>query len=183
MFSERLSRRELIGASAGIAAVAASPLAAQLPAEVDVSRLVRTALFVSDLEASKRFYRDLLGLDEVFFEGEFKGDMLGQLLGIPANAPTRVIILKAEGAPFGMIGLFQVTGHKLRRVRKRRGSVNIGEGVLVFNAARLDPIVAKLRAGGFTIVSPPVNLTPRWREMTFYGPDDVLINLIERPDR
>lgn len=174
----------MIGGAIGLTAIAALPAAAQPAMSADeVSRLVRTALFVSDFEAAKRFYRDLLGLDEVLFEGMFKGEALGRLLGIPADAPTRAIILKAEGPPFGMIGLFEVTGHKLRRVRKKRGSVNIGEGVLVFNAARLDPIMAKLRAGGFTIVCPPVNLTPRWREMTFYGPDDVLINLIERPDR
>lgn len=173
-----LNRRELIAVSAGLA-LAAAPGAAQAQ-NVDASRLVRTALFVSDFEASKRFYRDLLGLDEVLFEGGFEGEVLGRLLGIPANAPTNAIILKAEGPPFGMIGLFQVTGAKLKKVKKKRGSVNIGEGVLVFNVPRLDPLVERLRAGGHGIVCPPVNLTPRFREMTFYGPDDVLINAIER---
>lgn len=173
-----LSRRDLFAVSAGLA-LAAAPGAAQAQS-VDASQLVRTALFVSDFEASKRFYRDLLGLDEVLFEGEFKGEVLGRLLGIPATAPARAIILKAEGPPFGMIGIFQVTGAKLKKVRKKRGSVNIGEGVLVFNVPRLDPLVERLRTGGHTIVCPPVNLTPRFREMTFYGPDDVLINAIER---
>ena len=179
--SDGPSRRALIGGAIGAAALTALPARAQNP--VEVSRLVRTALFVSNLDAAARFYRDLLGLDEVFYQGEFEGEALGRLLGIPADALTKALILKAEGPPFGMIGLFEVTGHKLRRVRKRRGSVNIGEGVLVFNVARLDPLVERLRAGGFTIVCPPVNLTPRFREMTFYGPDDVLINAIERAER
>jgi catechol 2,3-dioxygenase-like lactoylglutathione lyase family enzyme len=182
--SDWLSRREAIAAAAAMAGVlGAGPARAQPAADVDVSRLVRTALFVSDLDRSLAFYRDLLGLDEVFFQGTFTGPVLGRLLGLPANAQVRACILKAEGPAFGMIGLFEVRGRGRPRVRKQRGTVNVGEAVLVFYAARLDPIVARLRAGGYTIISEPVNLTPRWREMTCYGPDDVMINLIEREHR
>lgn len=173
-----MRRRDMLAAAAG-GAVAAGWQDAARAAGVDVSRLVRTALFVSDLDAAKRFYRDLLGLDQVFYEGEFKGEAAGLLLGIPPTALTKAFIVKAEGPPFGMIGLFEVTGHKLRRVSKRRGAVNIGEGVLVFYVPNLDPLVERLRGGGYEIVCPPVKLI-RSREMTFYGPDGVLINAIER---
>jgi catechol 2,3-dioxygenase-like lactoylglutathione lyase family enzyme len=182
--SDRPSRREAIAAAALLAGFAGVGAAAAQPArDVDVSRLVRTALFVSDFEAAVAFYRDLLGLDEIFFQGTFTGPVLGRLLGLPANAEVRACILKADGPAFGMIGLFHVAGRGRPRVRKRRGTVNVGEAVLVFYAARLDPLVERLRAGGHEIVCPPVNLTPRWREMTFYGPDDVMINAIEREHR
>jgi len=182
--SDGLSRREAIAAAVAMAGLAGAGEASAQPArDVDVSRLVRTALFVSDFEASLAFYRDLLGLEEIFFQGNFTGPVLGRLLGIPADAQVRAAILKAEGPAFGMIGLFHVAGRNRPRVRKRRGTVNIGESVLVFYAPRLEPLMERLQAGGFTIVSPPVNLTPRWREMTFYGPDDVLINVIEREHR
>jgi catechol 2,3-dioxygenase-like lactoylglutathione lyase family enzyme len=181
--SEGISRRELIGASAALGALGLSGTAAEAANELDVSRLVRTAIFVSNLERSLAFYRDLLGLDQTFFQGEFGGPVLGRLLGIPATTKVRAHILKAEGPAFGMIGLFEVGGPRRPRVRKRRGTVNIGESVLVFYMPRLDPLVERLRAGGYDIVSPPVNLVPRFREMMFYGPDDQLINVIEQEHR
>jgi catechol 2,3-dioxygenase-like lactoylglutathione lyase family enzyme len=180
------SRRLVLGAAAaGVGASLAAPINAQGAAagSFDVSRLVRTALFVSDIDQATAFYRDLLGLDQVFYSGSFTGPVAGRLLGLPPTAKTIARIFKAEGPPFGMIGLFQVTGAKIRRVRKKRGGVNIGEGVLVFYMPKLDPLVEKLSQGGWTIVCPPVNLVPSFREMTFYGPDDVLINVIERNHR
>jgi catechol 2,3-dioxygenase-like lactoylglutathione lyase family enzyme len=181
--SKGLDRRTLIGGAAGAAAAAAFSSPAAAADGLDVSRLVRTALFVSDIEEATAFYRDLLGLDQVFYSGNFTGPVAGRLLGIPENAKTIARIFKAEGPPYGMIGLFQVTGAKLKRVRKKRGAVNIGEGVLVFYMPKLDPLVERLTKAGWTIVSPPVNLVPAFREMMFYGPDDVLINVIERNHR
>ena len=170
--------------TAAAAAGAVGPLAAPALAAtgLDVSRLVRSALFVSDLPRSKSFYKDLLGLDQILFEGQFRGGTLGRLLGLPADAVVDACILKAEGPAYGMIGLFQVAGQR-PRVRKRRGTVNVGEAVLVFYAAQLDRFTEQVRAAGWTVVCPPVNLTPRFREMTFYGPDDQLINVIERDHR
>ena len=187
-----INRRSLIAAAVAVAtagSVATAPAAAQsAPTSIrptgslDISRLVRTALFVSDLEAATRFYRDTLGLEQLFFQGEFSGPEAGAVLGVPASAKVTVRILKAEGMPYGMIGLFHVAGAKLQRVRKKRGSVNIGEGILVFYMPALDPLVERLRTGGWTIVSPPVKIG-RSRELMFYGPDDVLINVMERDHR
>lgn len=166
----------------GAAALAAAPDAwATSPGSgLDISRQVRTALFVSDMEVSTAFYRDLLGLDQLFYSGDFTGPVVGRVLGIPPSAKTIARIFKVAGPPFGMIGLFQVTGAKIGRLRKRRGSVNIGESVLVFYMPALDPLVDRLKAGGWDIVCPPVSLVKGSREMSFYGPDDVLINVIER---
>jgi len=181
--------RALITASLAAALLAAGPATAQapsatatMPAKLDISRLVRTALFVTDLDAATGFYRDTLGLDQLFYEGDFTGPEAGRVLGIPATAKVRFRILKAEGQPYGMIGLFQVEGAKLQRVKKKRGSVNIGEGVLVFYVPKLEPLVERLQAGKWTIVSLPVKIG-RSRELMFYGPDDVLINVMERDHR
>ncbi len=160
----------------------ASPQSPPTVTKGEISQLVRTALFVSDLEAATGFYRDVLGLQELFFEGSFTGREAGAVLGIPAGAKTKFRILKAEGTPYGMIGLFQIEGAKLAKVKKRRGGVNIGEGVLVFYQPKLEPLIARLNAGGWTILSPPVKIG-RSRELMFYGPDDVLINVMERDHR
>jgi catechol 2,3-dioxygenase-like lactoylglutathione lyase family enzyme len=180
--TSELSRRQLIGAAAAAGAVSSLAAPAFAATDLDVSALVRTALFVSDLPKSKSFYKDLLGLDQILFEGQFQGEVLGRLLGIPATAKTNACILKAEGPAYGMVGLFQVEGQR-PRVRKKRGTVNVGEGVLVFYAPKLDAFTDRVRAAGWQVVCPPVNLTPRFREMTFYGPDDQLINVIERDHR
>lgn len=178
---EGLSRRETIAAAAAMLGLLGAGAAGAQPAsDVRVGQLVRTALFVSDFDRSVGFYRDLLGLREVLFQGEFTGPVLARLLGLPAEARVRACILKAAGPAYGMIGIFHVVGRRAPRVRKRRGTVNVGEGVLVFETPRLEPMIERLAAAGYPLLCPPVNLTPRWREMTFYGPDDVLINVIER---
>lgn len=179
-----IARRDVLTGITG-AAIAAAPVSyAQLPAaNLDVSRLVRAALFVSDIEVATSFYRDLLGLDQLFYSGQFTGPIVGRLLGIPAGATTIARILKVDGPPFGMIGLFQVTGGVISRVKKKRGSVNIGESVLVFYMPALDPLVDRLTAGNWKILCAPTSLVPGSREMSFYGPDDVLINVIERNHR
>ena len=182
-----LLKRAVVAAVAGALTLSTAAAQTAAPANkptgaLDISRLVRTALFVSDLEAATRFYRDTLGLEQLFYQGDFTGPAAGAVLGIPASAKVNFRILKAEGIPYGMLGLFQVSGTKLQRVRKKRGSVNIGEGVLVFYMPALDPLVERLKAGGWTIVSPPVKVG-RSRELMFYGPDDVLINVMERDHR
>lgn len=179
-----IGRREVLTGITGAALAAASVAGAKSPASgLDISRLVRTALFVRDIDVATSFYRDLLGLDQLFYSGKFTGPIVGQLLGIPAGATTIARILKVEGLPFGMIGLFQVLGGNISRVQKQRGSVNIGESVLVFYMPALDPLVDRLNASHWQILCRPTSLVPGSREMSFYGPDDVLINVIERNHR
>jgi catechol 2,3-dioxygenase-like lactoylglutathione lyase family enzyme len=178
-----VTRRHVVAGA--LAGATLGDVAAAADAAGRVSRLVRTALFVSDLDASTTFFRDVLGLPELFYEGNFSGPALERLLGLAAGARVSARILKAEGPPFGMIGLFEVAGVRLERVQKRRGVVNVGESVLVFYLPALDPLVARLQAAGHTIVCPPTPLfvrdgVPVGREMTFYAPDDVLVNVIER---
>jgi catechol 2,3-dioxygenase-like lactoylglutathione lyase family enzyme len=84
-----------------------------------------------------------------------------------------------------MVARFQVTGQTLTRVQKTQGTVNIGEGVLVFNRPDLDALAARLAALGHGFVSGPERLvdTPQRRinrEVMLRDPDGVLINIIER---
>jgi len=148
-----------------------------------ISPMVRTALFVSDLERSARFYREVLGLTEIFFEGELTDGNAHELLGVPPGSHTQAVILKAPGPAWGMVGLFEVSEPSPPRLSRRAETINVGEGCLVFYCSDLTPVVRKLEAGGQQIIRRPVQLRIgnmiKQREMCFRDPDGVLINLIE----
>lgn len=149
-----------------------------------LSPMVRSAIFVADLERSSKFYRQVLQLDEVFFEGELSDGNAHLLLGMPAGMTTRALILKAPGPAWGMVGLFELTDPAPQPLERRdHDAANIGETCLVFYCADLDPVLAALRAGGHTVLCPPTPLVigdfVKQREMTFRDPDGIMINLIE----
>ncbi|MBL8644324.1 MAG: VOC family protein [Rhodospirillaceae bacterium] len=149
-----------------------------------VSQMVRAALMVSDLDKSRAFYTQVLGLTEVYMQGEAKGGNMHALIGMPASITTRVCILKVPGKPaYGMVGLFEVKNPSPPPIRRDNASSNIGELCLVFYCDNLDPVHAYAQKSGLGIVSPPVPLRVRGhikqREMTLRGPDGEKINLIE----
>ena len=150
-----------------------------------VSRLVRTALFVSDLDRSSRFYKQGLGYHEVYSGGELTHKVAHALLGVPEDAAIRYEIVKVDGPNFGMIGLFEVKPSP-PPVNRRSGGVNVGEGCLVLLTTDIRAVRNRLVDMGAEIVCEPQRLVvrgdgPGSLEMTCRDPDGMLINLIERP--
>lgn len=150
-----------------------------------VSRLVRTALFVSDLDRSSRFYKQGLGYHEVYSGGELTHKVAHALLGVPEDSAIRYEIVKAEGPNFGMIGMFEVKPSP-PTVSRVSGSVNVGEGCLVLLTTDIRAVRDRLVDMGAEIVCEPQRLVVRGDgtgnlEMTCRDPDGMLINLIERP--
>ncbi|MFO1425707.1 MAG: VOC family protein [Steroidobacteraceae bacterium] len=148
--------------------------------------MVRGAVTVSDLDASRDFYTKVLGLTEVYLEGAATGGNMHELMGMPAGVTTRICILKVPGRPsYGMVGLFEVRNPQPPRLRGESPGSNIGEVCMVFYCDDLDPVHAEARRRGLAIVAPPMALRVRGnvkqREMTFRGPDGEKINLIEWP--
>ena len=145
--------------------------------------MVRAALLVADLERSRGFYSDLLGLKEVFFEGELSEGNTHALLGVPASTRLRAVILKAPGPAYGMVGLFELAEPTPPTVTRQSDAAHVGDATLVFYCDKLDPVYEQLVTGGHTVISPPVNLVigdfVKQREMIFRDPDGVLLNLIE----
>jgi catechol 2,3-dioxygenase-like lactoylglutathione lyase family enzyme len=149
-----------------------------------VSQMVRAALMVSDLDASREFYTRVLGLTEVYLDATAKGGNMHALMGMPASVTTRTCILKVPGKPaYGMVGLFEVRDPQPPRLDRQSLTSNIGELCMVFYCDDLDPVYAEAQRRGLAIVAPPVALVIRGhrkqREMTFRGPDGEKINLIE----
>jgi len=150
-----------------------------------VGTMVRTALFVSNLERSTAFYRNILGIAGTYAEGQLTHPAGAQLIGMPVGATVKYRIIKQDGGPNrGMVGLFEITNPAPPTFTKRKEGVNIGEACLVFYCDDVEAVHQKLIAGGHTIVCPPLHLqvtaSKGQPEMTFMDPDGVLVNLIQR---
>ena len=150
-----------------------------------VSTMIRTALMVSDLERSAAFYKEIFDLTEVYATGELTHPAASKLLGMPPSTKTRYRILKAEkDLNRGMIGLFELSNPQPPKANVQQQSANIGQVCLVFYCADLEAVTKKLIAGGHTILCPPTHLqvtaTKGQPEMTFFDPDGIMINLIQR---
>jgi catechol 2,3-dioxygenase-like lactoylglutathione lyase family enzyme len=152
----------------------------------DVSPLIRAAIFVSDLDKSKRFYMEVLNFREVFFEGDLRDPVVNSLLRVPASSVTRGIVLKQGGPNFGMLGLFEASEPAPPPLEKSRAGCRLGEVCMVFYCSNLEEICKKLARFDAHIISEPKFLRLKTAmgtgqyEMTCRGPDGEMLNLIER---
>jgi len=153
---------------------------------VQVSPLIRAAVFVTDLDRSVAFYKDVLGYEEEFFSGGLDDPVVNELLGMPNTSHTRATILKQSGPAFGMLGLFEVSGPAPPALDASGRGCRTGQVCMVFYCTDLDEVCAKLAAHGAEVISAPkvLNIKDRPgqanREMTFLGPDGEMLNFIER---
>ena len=128
-----------------------------------LSQIVRAALQVSDLDRSKAFYAEVLGLSEVYSEGAAQGGNMHALVGAPDSVTTRVCVLKQpDFSAYGMVGLFEVTNPA---------------------PPDLDELIRRAQNHEHTVICEPVRLRlggyVKQREMAMRGPDGENINLIE----
>lgn len=105
----------------GLLALMTTPALADAPAAADVLKPIRVAglgIRVSDLERSKQFYTEVLGL-KVAARVPAQGDVVEYLLGLTGNVreDTLIVIRKGEVKPgateFGSITLVVPDGRKM----------------------------------------------------------------------
>lgn len=148
-----------------------------------LSQMVRAAVLVSDLERSTKFYEDILGLKEVYFEGSLDHPAAAQLLAVSEVTNIRAKILKAPGPSYGMVGLFELTNPSPNPVSRNENTSNVGEMCQVYYCDDVGVVYDRLIEGNYTVVCPPVFLKvgsrKGQREMVFRDPDGAMINLIE----
>jgi len=133
------------------------------------------------------FYRDVLGIPEVYYQGHLTDPAVGRLLGMPENAATRFAIVKGAGPALGMVGLFEIVNHTPPALSRAAAGLSGGETCLVFYHRDLTALTERLQDGDYQIVCPAIPLQVgenfQSTEMTFRDPDGVMINCIERdPD-
>ncbi|NKB42659.1 MAG: hypothetical protein GKS03_00135 [Alphaproteobacteria bacterium] len=149
-----------------------------------LSQMVRAALQVSDLERSKAFYSEVLGLSDVYAEGTAKGGNMHEFIGMPDGVTTRVCVMKQpDFTAYGMVGLFEVTNPTPPKIERPSEGCNLGEICMVFYCSDLDEVISRAKSHDHTIVCEPKRIRVRGhikqREMALRGPDGEKINLIE----
>lgn len=142
-----------------------------------------------DLEASLRFYVDVIGLD-ASPETTWSGAAFERLWGLPAGARARCRMLSAGAATVGRILLVEFDAGSLppgtlrETIAMRQDARCFGLANLNFYDADIRGTTARLRAAGFSFWSDPTqhSLTAGVGnpiEVVFDGPDGVAINLVE----
>lgn len=150
-----------------------------------VTPLKRTAIIVTDMARSLRFYRDVLGL-KVWVQGRMGKEVpaIFRLLGVPPGA-VRWVILQSDDVDWGMVGLFELSRPAPPQVRRPAPKqANRGEACLVFHTPDIDGIHRRAKAMKLPILCPPTLLEIAERdvlskEMTLRDPNGVLVNFIQ----
>lgn len=153
-----------------------------------VTAIHRTSIFVRDREASLRLYRDILGM-KVYFDNAWDNPGINAVMGT-RNETLRATVLEGSGSPlYGKFGIYQLSPAAVAKAGppERSTRVKAGDAAIVFAVDDIDALVAKIRAAGFPIISPPTTLAnnPNYRvqarEMLFRDPDGILVNLVQPP--
>ena len=147
--------------------------------------LIRTALVVSDVDESKRFYQDALGF-EARYDGEITSHWVSKLLQLKDGHPVRFVVLQGaveiNGAPVdsAMVGLMHVAGAGEMQ-RDGELSVASGEAVLAVVCNDIDAVHQRLQKLGANILVPP-QASPNGTEteMVVRDPDGIRVHVVER---
>jgi pimeloyl-ACP methyl ester carboxylesterase/catechol 2,3-dioxygenase-like lactoylglutathione lyase family enzyme len=139
-----------ICAFAALAVVMALPVRPAVAADPPVVR--RTTLIVHDVEASIRFYRDVLGYS-VWLRNDGRVSAESLPSDAPPGAPSRFAIMKGRHPWLGMVGLLQYGD--ARPVPAPPAKLVPGDAVLMMEVEDLDAIHARMKAAGTPVLRPP----------------------------
>jgi catechol 2,3-dioxygenase-like lactoylglutathione lyase family enzyme len=155
----------------------------------DGAPLALAVVSALDLEASTRFYADVIGLD-ASPEWRWSGPAFERLWGLPAGAAARGRLLAAGASPVGRILLLEFderslpAGTSREPIHLRADAQQFGLANLNFYDADIRATTARLKAAGYTFWSEPTqhSLTAGVGnpiEVVFDGPDGIAVNLVE----
>jgi catechol 2,3-dioxygenase-like lactoylglutathione lyase family enzyme len=137
-----------------------------------------TAISTSDLERSLRFYRDLLGFEQVFESEWDRGtEAADKITGLKDSA-ARLVMLKAGNA---CIELFEYSSPRARPSEPTRPACDHGITHLCLDVRDIQAEYDRLRAAGMVFHCPPQHLG---NVSATYGrdPDGNIVELLEVKD-
>ncbi|MDX2144478.1 MAG: VOC family protein [Rhodospirillaceae bacterium] len=146
--------------------------------------MARATIFVRDIDASLKLYRDILGLKPMF-DNHWKGKGINDIMGT-SGKELRATVLMAGDSVVGNIGIYQLYNEKGTPPPPARGSdTRIGDVAVIFPTNDIWGLTKKIQDAGYEMISPPVVLIERPGmkqqplEMMFRDPDGVLVNLVQ----
>jgi len=151
------------------------------------SVMLRTALVVADIEASKRFYSYALGYT-VTYEGDISRPAVLEQLQLDEGREVSFAVLKGATSvkdrelTGAMIGLLHVDNPPLpKMVRPGPDSMATGEGMMAIVSSDIATIYERVKELGVTVLLPPtLSADESESEMVVYDPDGIRIHVVER---
>ncbi len=151
----------------------------------------RVTLWVRDVEASLRVYRDALGL-AVIEDKVLAGASIARMVGL-SQASLRIVHLAAPGMDHGWVGLYGISETQpsaLPALPRPDGFPRYGQATIVLTVEGMPAIVARLRANpGVQFATEPTeyhkttpgDVTPPglYREVIFFDTDGIPVSLME----
>lgn len=133
-------------------------------------------LVVSDLDRSKAFYTEVLGLT-LAEEVEVADDELSKGLGVP-DAKLRAAFFDLPGNE-GQIEMMEYLNPTANPLDPTRKASDVGWGHLAFRVDDVDAVYETLRGKGVEFVSPPVTVPGGVRFCWFKDPDGNTLEIIK----
>jgi catechol 2,3-dioxygenase-like lactoylglutathione lyase family enzyme len=145
----------------------------------------RMTVFVSDMERSVSFYRDIVGL-VVTEDKTIEGAAAGALLQLPPCTMRIVFLGPSADAPM-VLGLFEVTGTPMKTLDIPKGPPAYGQTALLLHAKDFEGVCARLTAAGTPMLTKPLQYRKMssspgsppgiYNEAIAYDPDGVLFGV------
>lgn len=139
------------------------------------STYLRTAIFVKDRAATVKFFRDVMGYEELDTTPTEASDSLG----LPKDAKVTFTGMKSkDGAGLSIMG---VESQKFAALPRAKGIANsAGDVMLVHQVTGIAEIHARAKAGGYEVLmAPKLSRTGRSMQMFLRDPNRVRLELYE----
>lgn len=164
----------------------ALPVDADEQTDID-SALLRTALVVSDIETSKRFYTRVLGYS-VGFDGDITRPAVAEMLGLADGQRAHFTVLhgadsiRGSAVQSAMVGLLYVDNPELPSVaRPADRDLATGEAMLAIVTDNIELAHERAREEGARILLPPTSSPDGSEaEMVLHDPDGIRIHVVEQ---
>ena len=146
------------------------------------SEVPTISVIAGDLNATRRFYGDLLGLTAMVdaeVAPEYR-DLACTLVGIPAGSRLHYLMYQDPNEPSGKILLVHFFALSTTRIAGRMHPSNLGVGMYTHDCRDLDAFATRLRAAGAAVEAEPT-LVDGERLMLVRGPNGELFEFSERP--
>ncbi len=150
----------------------------------------RVTLWVRDIDASLRVYRDALGL-AVIEDKTVSGAAIARMVGL-SQASLRIVHLASADTDYGWIGLYAIGDAQpaMSALPRPDGFPRYGQATVVLTVQDMPGIVLRLRSTAeVQFVTEPTeyrkatsgDATPPglYREVIFFDPDRIPVSLIE----